>query len=650
MTFSSANPMDYSETKRMKRPLLHIQKSLAFKLSLGILLIVAPVFIVCISFLFVRSRQIVKEEAKQHATHSLENTALHIEKYMEEVEVATENISWLVMKNPNPDSLLNYSRRVVELNPNISGCSITMEPGFFPQLSHNFSAYTIREEQLIETEVEKDYNYYEKVWYKKPTELGKACWTDPYNDFNEGTLSSPFIITSYCKPLFTEQGDQIGVIATDLSAAWLNNILASQKPYPNSFCLMLGSNGAYIVHPNRLKQSKQSIFTAYDEDKHPDISALGKAMTTGEKGSQHVEFDGSKYWVFYQPVKGTQWSIALVCPESDILGSYQTLTLVLIPLILIGLLLMLFFCWKTTKHFIRPIDQLALQTEQLAQSDFSTKMPRSNRNDVVGNLQNSFSTMQESIDQNIKDIMQTNEEAERNNQELDKANQLAQEATQRKDDTIREASRLIRTPLNIIGGFIQVLRDNQTTMSEKDAEEAVEAINQNSIIIRRMAHMLFDVSRKEYLPLDCKQEIEVNSLMEEVMENVKEMYPKGSDINYTNLLPNPLTIHSNRLYLVRSVRELLINAKKFASENPINFRTEVVGGMVRFTIEDHGPGIPAELHKHVFDPFFKMDIYSEGFGIGLGLTKQHVRDLGGTMILDADYKDGVRFLVEIPNA
>ena len=72
--------------------------------------------------------------------------------------------------------------------------------------------------------------------------------------------------------------------------------------------------------------------------------------------------------------------------------------------------------------------------------------------------------------------------------------------------------------------------------------------------------------------------------------------------------------------------------------------------MVRFTIEDHGPGIPAELHKHVFDPFFKMDIYSEGFGIGLGLTKQHVRDLGGTMILDADYKDGVRFLVEIPNA
>ena len=310
---------------------------------------------------------------------------------------------------------------------------------------------------------------------------------------------------------------------------------------------------------------------------------------------------------------------------------------------------MLFFCWKTTKHFIRPIVQLAQQTEQLAQSDFSTKMPRSDRNDVVGNLQNSFSTMQESIDQSIKDIMQTNEEAERNNLELAKANQLAQEAKQRKDDAIREASRLIRTPLNIIGGFTQVLRDNQATLSEKDVEEATEAINQNSIIIKRMTHMLFDVSRKEYHPLDCKQEIEVNGLMEEVIEHVNEIHPKNSTINYTNLLPNPLTIHSNRLYLTRSVRELLINAKKFASEKPINFQAEVVGEMVRFTIEDHGPGIPKELQKQVFDPFFKMNIYSEGFGIGLGLTKQHVKDLGGTMILDADYKDGVRFLVEIPN-
>ena len=634
----------------MKNSFLDIRRSLALKLSLGILLFVATIFIASICFLFLRSRQIVSEEAKQHATHSLENTALNLTRYMKEVEVATENISWLVMQNLTPDSLVNYSRRVVELNPNINGCSITMEPGFFPQLSHNFSAYTIREEQLIVTEIEKDYNYYEKVWYKSPREAGKPCWTDPYNDFNEGTLSSPFIITSYCKPLNTPEGDFIGVIATDLSAAWLSQILAAKKPYPNSFCIMLGSDGEYIVHPDRLKQSKQSIFTAYDKKKHPDIYQLGKAMVAGEKGAKRIELEGENYWVFYQPVEGANWNIALLCQESDIFGAYKTLTLVLVPITIIGLILMLIFSHKTIQYFIRPLDLLAKQAERLANEDFDTTLPRSDRNDVVGNLQNSFVTMQESIDQNIKDITQKNAETEQKNEELDKANQLAQEAKQRKEETIREASRLIRTPLNIIGGFMQVLRDNYDNLTAKDVQESTDAITQNTFIIRRMALMLYDVSRTEHHPLDLSQEVEVNGAIEESIQSFNAIAPHEVVLNYTNTLPNPHHIHSNRLYLIRSLRELLINAKKFASESPIIFKVDLADTMIRFIIEDKGPGIPAEVQKQVFEPFYKMNIFSEGFGIGLGLTQQHVRDLRGTMTLDPDYKDGTRFIVEIPNA
>ena len=208
----------------MKSPFYHINRSLSLKLCLGILLFVVIVFILSLGFLFERSRAMVRQEGIAHAELMLDNISQRVMGYLNEVEVATNNIEWLVLENLRPDSLLNYSRRVVEQNPNINGCSITMEPGYFPELGRNFSAYSLRDHDSIETVLEAPYNYYEKVWYRTPREKNEACWVDPYNDYNEGTLSSPVMIASYCLPLKDQNGYCIGVIATDLSITWRSPI------------------------------------------------------------------------------------------------------------------------------------------------------------------------------------------------------------------------------------------------------------------------------------------------------------------------------------------------------------------------------------------------------------------------------------------
>ena len=59
----------------MKSVFFHINRSLSLKLSLGILLFVVMVFVLSLGFLFQRSRQLVKQEAMEHATRMLENTA-----------------------------------------------------------------------------------------------------------------------------------------------------------------------------------------------------------------------------------------------------------------------------------------------------------------------------------------------------------------------------------------------------------------------------------------------------------------------------------------------------------------------------------------------------------------------------------------------
>ena len=70
-----------------------------------------------------------------------------------------------------------------------------------------------------------------------------------------------------------------------------------------------------------------------------DIIAIGHQMTTGKQGSLFTTINGKPSLVCYQAVPGTNWSLALVCPESDILHHYYKLSYVLVPLLVIGFIL-----------------------------------------------------------------------------------------------------------------------------------------------------------------------------------------------------------------------------------------------------------------------------------------------------------------------
>lgn len=635
----------------MKSPVYHINRSLSLKLCLGILLCVVVVFTISLGFLFERSRRMVRQEAVAHAEHVLANISLRVRGYLDEVEISTENIEWLVMENLEPDSLFNYARRVVEQNPNVNGCSITMEPDFFPQYGRNFSVYSLRDHDSIASVFEKPYNYYEKVWYKTPREKNQACWVDPYNDFNEDALSSPVMIASYCKPLKTNSGDFIGVIATDLSITWLSQTISAEKPYPSAYYLMLGSDGHYFVHPDRVKLIRESIFTSVDAREHQDIITLGHEMTSGKKGNMQVNIDGEPCVVVYQPLQGTQWSIAMVCPETEITSSYSKMAYFLLPILIIGLLLMLVVCWKVIQHFIRPLDQLAQQSRDITDGQYDKPLPPSTRKDVVGALQNGFISMQQSISEQIADIKKVNEETEQRNNELLAANTLIEDADHRKASFIHDVSIQIRTPLNIIAGFMQVLRETYSVLPAEEVRSFTEMMKQNTANIHRMANMIFDVSRLDpQQKLDLTKEVAVFPVVQEAINTFQEKDTADAvDFNFQTDLVDDYAIHTNRLYLLRVLRELLINAKKFSSDKKVNFTVEVKDGMLRFIVEDKGVGIAQAEQEHIFAPFVKLDSFSEGLGLGLGLAQHNARLLGGNLLLDPTYTEGARFILEIPN-
>lgn len=307
----------------MSKPTKQIKQSLPLRLSLSILAFTVIIFMITIGIIFVRTRHFVRQTATEQATQILNNTAQRITGLMGQVEVATDNSGWLVLRKLQPDSIMSFSHRILELNPDVDGCSISFEPNFFPDQGKYFSVYSSNENGHIETEQEgsREYDYFMMTWYQEPIRQGKACWVDPFHDYTPGT-SYDMMIASYCKPLIDTNGRTIGVISTDLSQRKLSQILLQEHFFPNAYFIITGESGHLIATSN-----DQAL---------PD------------------DLNRSDCVVVSLTLPNTNWQLAYICPDKDIFKGYNLLVSIVVSLIFIGLLLMLAFSYFVVNRFCLP--------------------------------------------------------------------------------------------------------------------------------------------------------------------------------------------------------------------------------------------------------------------------------------------------------
>ena len=84
----------------MKRILAYIRRKLSVRVSLWVVFFAAIIFIVALGFRFVQAREAVRQEAVNRATQILDKTSLHVDKYIELCEVASNMTKWLVSLPP----------------------------------------------------------------------------------------------------------------------------------------------------------------------------------------------------------------------------------------------------------------------------------------------------------------------------------------------------------------------------------------------------------------------------------------------------------------------------------------------------------------------------------------------------------------------
>jgi len=604
-----------------------IRISLWRKLTRSILLMAVPIFVLSVGIFYLQSRYLIRQEAMARSNSIVRSIIQRVSNYMYSIEASTKANAWLLEDNFCPDSLVSISQRVVRLNPHILSCSVITDPDMFP----------------------------------KYVNTGKARWVEPFDGHTEGTIDYNEAVATYCHPLRSKSGQIIGVIATDLSFSHLaKTINDAPLPYPNAYFVLTGDDGRFFIHPDTTQLFRKTIFTDADPRQDADRIALGYEMGKGRQGTMHIDINGTLCHVSYHPVPGTDWSLALVCPENEVLADYRQLGYVIAALIIIGLLTIVWLCHHEVRQTISPINQLLDTTRRFVDGNYDESIPLSTQNDDVGQLQNAFAAMQQALYNHMGRIRQTTETLRKRNEQRARDIELAQEAVRKKTVFIQNLSHQIRTPLNIITGFADMLNDTIARQSKSNAAlspaeeenliDMVGMMKYNALHLKRMIIMLLDSSSPtgdEKLITNRSEEVSCNEVARECIDYTVGHFPLLK-VNFETELSDDVHILTNRLYLMRTIRELLYNAAKYSDGENVSLHVSQNNTYVLFIIQDVGPGLSDEVEEFIFKPFVKIDNLSEGLGLGLPLTKRHALFLGGDLIYDETYHDGCRFIIEMP--
>ena len=250
------------------------------------------------------------------------------------------------------------------------------------------------------------------------------------------------------------------------------------------------------------------------------------------------------------------------------------------------------------------------------------------------------------------------------NRQLMLANERAEESSRMKTEFIQKISHEVRTPLNLLSGYSQVLGNMDIEIDEEELQDICEKIVQNSERITSMVDKFIDLSMVySNTGIECQDTVSPAKVAEQAVE-MSEIRKAGHLDFEIQVSPEAeaLRFVVNQKMAVKALYLLLDNAIKFThplvlegrkdrrSKAHVTLRIGSDSDQVTFVVEDTGIGVPSEQAEHIFDEFVQLNKYSEGTGIGLSIARSLVRRMNGEITLDTIYTDGARFVMSLPLA
>ena len=267
----------------------------------------------------------------------------------------------------------------------------------------------------------------------------------------------------------------------------------------------------------------------------------------------------------------------------------------------------------------------------------------------------------------LEELKASNAElAERTNDLEDKARQLAL-VSRYKTEFLANMSHELRTPLNSVLILAQLLADNARQHLDGEEVEYASTIHSSGQDLLALINQILDLSKIEA----GKLQVDVRPVpVEEVAASLERMFrptlAAGIDFSVRIGAGVPERILTDRQRLQQVLKNLLANAFKFTTRGRVQLSAEVVPGgatfqgaalraapqALAFAVSDTGIGVPADKHELIFEAFQQADTSTSrnfgGTGLGLTISRELARLLGGEIRLRSAPGDGSTFTLYLP--
>jgi signal transduction histidine kinase len=334
-------------------------------------------------------------------------------------------------------------------------------------------------------------------------------------------------------------------------------------------------------------------------------------------------------------------SFAAYFSTGKILATYKTKEFLRLIVLIsaVGLCLAIGIFYLVKKTIIKPIEATLAFSESLASGNYGERIDVST-NDEMGMLQKSLNNMADELVDAVENLKASFYEAEG-------ARLQALEASRLKSEFLASMSHEVRTPVNAIIGFSDLLLEKE---SDEEKKEQLKTIKKSAQILLDNINDILDFSKIEAGKLNIsKSPVLISELVEEISPIVRlRLY--GKDVTFTKEISRDIEkpLLCDRVRLRQVLLNILINSAKFTKKGAITLSaSKGSDSEILFKIIDTGIGIPKEHHAKIFEPFIQVDggltREHSGVGLGLAIAKRLIEMMGGKIWIESASGKGSTF-------
>ena len=402
---------------------LSFSRRLTRRLVLCLFVIMAIMSFWILLFMQLTTRGIYPESHHSNMIATMEYTR----RIQSDVYVATVNNVYAVEENlDKPDELKHIMERIVKDNPRIRSCGLSFIDSYYPKKGRQFCPYAWRSADNDSVVLSKDMNktesdYLTSQWFTDIIKSDSAQWSEPFVD----GYSSTTPLMAYMVPIHDKARRTVAVLGADLSLEWLKDRLKETDSLLNrsiigkgSFSFLIRRDGTYITHKDEKRIIKDNFFDhikAYDVpfysfvDSELDnlVNNIKNGNTSSTEGFDVFMIDGQKNYVFYTPVKYTDWMLI-----TGVKSFYLDLLVwgsIIVILFFIGVTMgiIVAMCFITIQTLLIPLRKLTKSANEVAKGNFNTQLPLMKHNDEISQLRDSFENMLQSLNRYMDDLKET---------------------------------------------------------------------------------------------------------------------------------------------------------------------------------------------------------------------------------------------------